>query len=140
MRKLLLAVLLSIVSFSILLGANQEAHAGFSCGVLEIPNGDGSSCTNFLAGVPCTTWTCNAGFTESGTDPKCDVILGTAMGVYSGTFQCLASPDNGQVIGGEIMSIDSTALYIAGTQTSASWIIPAVLSAAGIGLVLVKRK
>ena len=138
MNKLLLV--LFVASFSILLGANQEAYAGFVCGVPNIPNGDGSSCSVTPPFGTCTTWTCNAEFTKSGTGPTCENNPGTGIGIYSGTFQCLASPDNGQVIGGEIMSIDSTALYIAGTQTSASWIIPAVLSAAGIGLVLVKRK
>lgn len=45
-----------------------------------------------------------------------------------------------QVIGGEILSINSSALLLAGFQTSAVWLIPVALSAAGIGLVLVRRK
>ncbi|MGQ0792381.1 MAG: hypothetical protein ACT4NJ_09210 [Nitrosopumilaceae archaeon] len=140
MRKLLLV--LFAVSFSISLGANQEAYAGgqFKCGIPNIPNGDGSSCDGTLDGRTCPTWTCNTGFTKSGTDPKCIFDPpGSMVLIYSGSFQCV-SPDNVQVIGGKIIPIDTTVLYITGIQTSASWMIPAVLSAAGLGLVLVKRK
>lgn len=42
-------------------------------------------------------------------------------------------------VGGEFIQIDSTALILAGAQ-STSWMIPVVLSVLGIGLVLVKRK
>ena len=141
MDKLLLAVLFA-VSFSVLLGPHQEAHAGFlPCGVPNILNGDGSSCTGNNQLQTCITWTCDTGYTKSGTNPKCENIPpGTQFGIYTGTFQCIASPENGQVIGGEMIPIDSTALYIAGIQTSVSWIIPVVLSAAGIGLVIVRKK
>lgn len=45
----------------------------------------------------------------------------------------------GQVIGGEIIPIESTTLLLAGLQTSAIWLAPVVVSAVGIGLVLVRR-
>ncbi len=44
-----------------------------------------------------------------------------------------------QVVGGEFLPIDSTALILAGAQ-SFSWIIPVVLSVLGIGLFVVSRK
>jgi len=44
-----------------------------------------------------------------------------------------------QVVGGEFLPIDSTALLLAGTQ-SFSWMIPLVLSGIGIGLFVVSRK
>ncbi|GBF24865.1 hypothetical protein MnTg01_01210 [archaeon MnTg01] len=44
------------------------------------------------------------------------------------------------MVGGEFLSIDSTALLIAGTQTSAIWLAPVVISAIGIGLVLVRKR
>ena len=43
------------------------------------------------------------------------------------------------VVGGEFLSIDSTALILAGAQTF-SWMIPVVLSVLGIGLFVVSRK
>jgi len=44
-----------------------------------------------------------------------------------------------QVVGGESLPIDSTALLLAGAQTF-SWMIPVVLSVLGIGLFVVSRK
>ena len=43
------------------------------------------------------------------------------------------------IVGGELLSIDSTALILASAQ-STSWMIPLVLSALGIGLFAVSRK
>jgi len=43
------------------------------------------------------------------------------------------------VVGGEFLPIDSTALMLAGAQTF-SWMIPVVLSGIGIGLFIVSRK
>jgi len=44
-----------------------------------------------------------------------------------------------QIVGGEIILIDTTSLILAGTQ-SFSWMIPLVLSVLGIGLFVVSRK
>lgn len=46
---------------------------------------------------------------------------------------------NPNAVGGEIIPIETAALLLAGTQ-SVSWMIPILLFAAGIGLVLVRRK
>jgi len=43
------------------------------------------------------------------------------------------------VVGGEFLSIDTTALLLAGAQ-SFSWMIPVILSGIGIGLFVVSRK
>jgi hypothetical protein len=47
--------------------------------------------------------------------------------------------DDEQIIGGEIIPLDTTALLLAGAQSS-SWMIPVVLSVLGIGLFVVSRK
>ena len=124
--------LIPLLAFSVLLlvpvGA-QNAFAGFSCGIPNIPNGDGSSCDGTFGDNSCNTWTCNTGFTKAGTDPQCD-----PGSIYSGTFTCEAG-----VIGGEIIPIDATSLILAGAQTF-SWMIPVVLSVLGIGLFVVSRK
>ena len=44
-----------------------------------------------------------------------------------------------QVIGGELIPIESTSLILAGAQ-SFSWMIPVILSVVGIGLFVVSRK
>ena len=110
MNKSFLAVLF-VASFSVLLGTNQGAHAG---GCID---NDGDK---FF--IRC-----------GGPVEDCDDF---DRNVYPGH----GCPDNGQVIGGEIIPIDSTVLYIAGIQTSVSLLIPAVLSAAGIGLILARIK
>ena len=43
-------------------------------------------------------------------------------------------------VGGELLTIDTTALLLAGMQTNLAWIVPVALSAVGIGVLLVRRK
>ena len=43
-------------------------------------------------------------------------------------------------VAGELLSIDSTALMLAGLQTSALWLIPSVVGIAGVGFYLVRAK
>jgi len=45
-----------------------------------------------------------------------------------------------RVIGGNIIEIDTTSLLLAGVQTNLAWMIPFALSAAGIGIFLVRKK
>jgi hypothetical protein len=44
-----------------------------------------------------------------------------------------------QAVGGNIIPLDSTMVLVAGTQTTAAWMIPAIVSAIGIGIVLARR-
>jgi len=44
-----------------------------------------------------------------------------------------------QAVGGEFVGIDSTMVLVAGTQTTAAWMIPAVVSAAGIAIVIGRK-
>jgi len=46
--------------------------------------------------------------------------------------------DDGKVVGGELLPIDSTALVLAGLQTSAIWMLPVLAGVAGAGFYLVK--
>ncbi len=56
------------------------------------------------------------------------------------TVSGLTLVDNGMLVGGEYFTLDTTALLLAGIQTNALWIIPALMGAAGIGIVLVRKK
>ncbi len=58
-------------------------------------------------------------------------IASLSLGVI-GTNQSFA--------GGEMMPIDTTALLVAGSSSTASWIVPIVVSAAGIGLLIQTQK
>ena len=71
-------------------------------------------------------------------DPATGTV--TLIGLSTSGLDAIAFIPESAVIGGTIISIDSTALMVAGLQGSAFWLIPVVISAAGIGLVLVKRK
>ena len=42
-------------------------------------------------------------------------------------------------VGGEMINVDSSVLILAGTQTTASWMIPAIVSAIGIGIVIARK-
>jgi len=55
--------------------------------------------------------------------------------------QCIPPPpDNGdQLIGGTLIPIDSTSLLLAGSQMTASWLIPVLVAGSGIVLVFVRK-
>jgi len=48
-------------------------------------------------------------------------------------------PDNGQAIGGEIIPLDTTMVLVAGSQYTAAWMIPVIVSAIGIGIVILRK-
>jgi len=71
-------------------------------------------------------------------------------------MNCLASPQDPAVcnrladqclkdlmclspVGGEMINVDSSALILAGSQTTAAWILPVIVSAIGIGIVLARK-
>ncbi len=66
-------------------------------------------------------------------------ITGNNDDEYFGEFYTSIPPPSVEIIGGEIIPIDTTSLLLAGTQTF-SWMIPVVLSGIGIGLFVVSRK
>ena len=57
----------------------------------------------------------------------------------AGDATCIENCDPPQVVGGELIPIESTSLLLASAQTF-SWMIPVVLSVLGIGLFVVSRK
>jgi len=56
------------------------------------------------------------------------------LNVFTFLNECISKP----VVGGEFLPIDSTALVLAGLQTSAIWMLPVLAGAAGTGFYLVK--
>jgi len=57
-------------------------------------------------------------------------------GEIRGQVSCV--PD--EIIGGEIIPIDQTALLLAGVQSVSMWMIPVVISGIGIGVFVIKRR
>lgn len=69
-----------------------------------------------------------------------NLVFSTAGSSGVGVEQIvITSDDLDRQVGGEFLSIDSTALMLAGAQTF-SWMIPVIVSAIGIGLFVVSRK
>ncbi len=46
---------------------------------------------------------------------------------------------NGLPVGGEFIGVDATMVLVAGTQTTAAWMIPVIVSAIGIGIVIARK-
>jgi len=44
-----------------------------------------------------------------------------------------------QAIGGEIIPLDTTMVLVAGTQTTAAWMIPVIVSGIGIAVVIARK-
>lgn len=65
-------------------------------------------------------------------DSIADGILDETIGGFSFTQTC-------NPVGGSSIPIDSTSLILSGTQLSAAWLIPAIISAVGIGLVISRK-
>jgi len=57
-----------------------------------------------------------------------------AQEIFFDTFPCVAM----EVIGGEFLAIDNTALLLAGLQSSAIWMLPVLAGAAGAGFAAFK--
>ncbi len=63
--------------------------------------------------------------------------------VISGTFLTILVQlqiSHSQAVGGELLSIDSTALMLAGLQSSAIWMLPVLAGAVGVGAFYIKTR
>jgi len=65
--------------------------------------------------------------------------LGTGLDGSTGNIIAIAKVGGGGAVGGTILQIDTTALMFYYIQGTASWMIPAVLAALGIGIVLARK-
>jgi len=56
-----------------------------------------------------------------------------------GTFLPLPGIVNRCPVGGELIPLDTTMVLVAGSQTTAAWMIPVLVSAIGIGIVIARK-
>jgi hypothetical protein len=68
------------------------------------------------------------------------VALEDHGGLTAFDMQILGQAQDCQAIGGEIIQIDSTALLLAGAQTSIVWMMPVIVGIAGAGLLVYRLR
>jgi len=132
--QLLFSVLaVASIAFTGVLGNTQSAYAGQFC--LAMP--DGTPCGPIDA---CVQFTCqNEICIENVT--VCDDNDVCTIDSCDPTLGCQAEPDpvcQPTQVAGELLPLDSTALFLAGIQSMTVWMIPAVAGLAGVGVYLVK--
>jgi len=70
-------------------------------------------------------------FINNGVVLNCGNIFGPTVPLPGIVIEC--------PVGGELIPVDSTALLLAGAQANALWLIPAIVSAIGIGIVIARK-
>jgi len=100
--------------------------------------------------IACAGLVFDCDFLES-TDVEGNVVVdcdGTLCEEAGGTCRLLAtSANNNEIfcvcelpaVGGWFFEVDETALLVAGAQMNASWMIPIIVSAIGIGIVIARK-
>ncbi len=80
-----------------------------------------------------------------------DVVFDPTFGVQPGGPPIRSTPEPGllqifewptirtMAVGGDIIPLDSTMVLVAGTQYTAAWMIPVLVSAIGIGIVIARK-
>jgi len=56
-----------------------------------------------------------------------------------GGYSITTEPTGGQPVGGWIIPLDTTMILLAGSQMTAAWLIPVIVSAVGISIVLARK-
>jgi len=60
------------------------------------------------------------------------------IAIIDGANNNLCTFQNQRIVAGELLPLDSTALFLAGIQSMTVWMVPAVVGLAGVGVYLVK--
>lgn len=74
---------------------------------------------------------------NGGPGPDSGIVIVVNTGAFNDNLQ---NNCPSEIVGGELLSIDSTALLLAGLQTSAIWMLPLLAGAAGVGFAAFKLK
>jgi len=92
-----------------------------------------------------TLWHFNSGtsmwedITDS-VDTVLNMITGTTTEFsFFGIFNPVVNGDGPAAIGGEMIPLDTTMVLVAGTQNTAAWMIPVIVSAIGIAIVIARK-
>jgi len=127
--------------------------AVITCGSVKITVMSGSVLITFDMGKGLMTTTLTSGSIIF--DRNSDFISVTTESGTTGTIEIdgdvspleenqrmtfdITQPNDSQVIGGEIISLDTTSLLLAGAQSSLAWILPLVLGSVGLAVFKLRR-
>jgi len=100
-------------------GVWSETPAFFSCFIPGLAAG------NFFAGV------------DPDTKQKVLTVEEASFAIHS-VLPCMMMPPS--AVGGELIPLDTTALLLAATYSTASWMIPLMIAAVGFGILITHQK
>jgi len=159
--------LFSVVALMIIFGMNQDAYAGFALDVevqKTTTSGDGVFTFDLIgvdfSGGPTVLDTCSidtqsentctlsgsnasifqvieraqAGWMQDSTTCPGDIF---ASQISSVICEFVNSPKS--AIGGEIIPLDTTIVLVAGSQYTAAWMIPVIVSGIGFAIVIARK-
>jgi len=75
----------------------------------------------------------NGAFINNGAVLDCGIISGSFLPLPGIVNQCPSA------VGGDFIPLDTTMVLVAGTQATAAWMIPVLVSAIGIGIVIARK-
>jgi len=96
---------------------------------------DGNQCTDDICDL--NTNICLNPNDPGGT-PCSDSDACTNPDACDGSGACISGP-NICFVAGTLLPIDTTAVLVAGTQTTASWMIPVIVAGIGIAIVIARK-
>ncbi len=112
-------------------GVKEDVNPGVEQVNPEICFRDAAPVNTLTPGYFFEDWTCHP-------NPKNEVIWFDITGSVIGEI-AVDTVSFGMPVGGEMIPLDATMVLVAGTQTTAAWMIPIIVSAIGIGIVIARK-
>jgi len=129
-------------------GPNQTVADG-NCNGQELVTLDGSGSSDPEGDALDFTWRELPGGSEIATGAQPSVSFATGIHTIELTVEDPAGATDSDTVvieviactpvGGELIPLDSTMILVAGTQYTAAWMIPIIVSAIGIGIVIARK-
>jgi len=120
-----------------ILAAAQTGETITNFGTINLNGGDGQASAALLIGSGTIVNNHGTINENPGSGPFSGIIRLLGTGVFNDDL-----PDEctSEIVGGEFLSIDTTALMLAGLQSSAIWMLPVLAGAAGVGAFYIKTR
>jgi len=127
----------ALVSMDVGTGGGGNTGIDVSCTARESGNVVGNHAFTMFGNFPAFPTFAFPGTFSNIDSVDCTVTkIGTTSVNFDNFVVRAASP---AAIGGDIIPLDSTMVLVAGAQYTAAWMIPAIVSAIGIGIVIARK-